>query len=135
MKKKELIEQLTAAKTLTTTVDIDKVIAMIQQLEQPTTITAELGSEIVTRIERCLDYNSDSLVDKDSAEFELDYDNRIRLDRVDIELDNIMEHITSIVDEYVVLEDDEDGCGPSEVDIMQSVNAGLGLNNSTEEAA
>lgn len=124
MKKKELIEQLTAAKTLTTTVDIDKVIAMIQQLEQPTTITAELGSEIVTRIERCLEHNSDDFIDTDSAEFELDYDNRIRLDRVNIELDNIMDHITSIVDEYVVLEDDEEDLQ------VESYNE-----NSTEEAA
>ena len=124
MKKQELIEQLTAAKTLTTTVDIDKVIAMIQQLEQPTTITAELGSEIVTRIERCLEHNSDDFIDMSSAEFELDYDNRIRLDRVNIELDNIMEHITSIVDEYVVLEDDGEDLQ------VESYNE-----NSTEEAA
>jgi hypothetical protein len=32
MKKKELIEQLTVAKQVTSTVDIDKVIAMIEQL-------------------------------------------------------------------------------------------------------
>lgn len=128
MKKQELIEQLTAAKTLTSTVDIDKVIEMIKQLEQPTTITSKLGSEIVTRIERCLDYNSDDFIDKDSAEFELNYNNQIELNSVEVNIQDMMEHITSIVDEYVELEDDDD-CGPSEVDIMQSVNAGLGLGN------
>lgn len=131
MKKQELIEQLNTAKTLTSTVDIDKMIEMIKQLETPTTITAELGSEIVTRIERCLDYNCGDLVDKKNAEFQFGYNGReVELVSVDIELDNIMEHITSIIDEYVVLEDDEDdGCGPSEDSIMQSVNTGLGLNN------
>ena len=107
MKKNELIEQLTAAKTLTSTVDIDKMIEMIKQLEAPTTITAELGSEIVSRIERCLDYNSNDLVDLDSAEFELNYDNRIELNRVDVNVYDIMEHITEIVDSYVTLEEEE----------------------------
>lgn len=106
MKKKELIEQLTAVKTLTSTVDIDKMIEMIKQLETPTTISSELGSEIVTRIERCLDYNSDNFIDKDSAEFELSYDNRIELNRVDVNVYNIMEHITEIVDSYVTLEEE-----------------------------
>ena len=106
MKKQELIEQLTAAKTLTSTVDIDKVIGMINQLETPATITGELGREIVDRIERCLDNNSNVLVNLDSAEFELNYDNRIELNSVDLNVYDIMEHITSIVDEYVVLEED-----------------------------
>ena len=126
MKKKELIEQLTVAKQVTSTVDIDKVIAMIEQLES-TTLTWKLGSEIVTRIERCLDNNSDNLVDLDSAEFELNYDNRIELNSVQINVDDIMEHITTIVDEYVELENEDDECGKSEEDIMKSVNQGLGL--------
>ena len=108
MKKVDLIEQLTAAKTLTSTVDIDKVIGMIKQLETPTTITSKLSREIVDRIERCLDNNSDDLVNLDSAEFELNYDNRIELSRVDGNVDNIMEHVTAIMDEYVVLEEDGD---------------------------
>jgi hypothetical protein len=107
MKKKELIEQLTVAKQVTSTVDIDKVIAMIEQLES-TTLTWKLGNEIVTRIERCLDNNSDNLVDLDSAEFELNHDNRIELNSVQVNVGDIMEHITTIVDEYVVLEEDED---------------------------
>jgi hypothetical protein len=107
MKKKELIEQLTVAKQVTSTVDIDKVIAMIEQLES-TTLDEKLGREIVDRIERCLDNNSSDLVDLDSAEFELNYDNRIELNSVQINVDDIMEHITSIVDEYVELEDDSE---------------------------
>jgi hypothetical protein len=135
MKKKELITQLTVAKQITSTVDIDKMIAMIEQLES-TTLTWRLGSEIVTRIERCLDNNSSDLVDLDSAEFELNYDNRIELNSVQINVDDIMEHITGIVDEYVELEDEDDECGKSEEEIMKSVNQGLGLepnNNSCAE--
>lgn len=110
MKKKELIEQLETAKTLSSTVDIDKVIALIKQIETPTTISAELGNEMVTRIERALDYNNNScrLVDLDSAEFELNYNNTIELVSVDVEIVSIMEHVTTIIDEYVELEDDDD---------------------------
>jgi len=110
MKKKELIEQLETAKTLSSTVDIDKVIALIKQIETPTKITAELGNEMVTRIERALDYNNNNcrLVDLDSAEFELNYNNTIELVSVNIEIDSIMEHVTDIIDGYVELENDED---------------------------
>jgi hypothetical protein len=129
MKKKELIEQLTVAKQVTSTVDIDKVIAMIEQLES-TTLTWRLGSEIVTRIERCLDHNSDNLVDLDSAEFELNYDNRIELNSVQINVDYIMEHITTIVDEYVVLEEDED---EGEIDpLVQTMQRLVDEENKTE---
>ena len=109
MRKQELIEQLTSAKTLTSTVDIDKVIEMIKQLETPTTITGELGREIVDRIERCLDNNSNSFVNEDSAEFRLSYSGReIELENVEIDIDAIMEHVTAIMDEYVMFEEDDD---------------------------
>ena len=104
MKKDEMIEQLKAAKTLTSTVDIDKMIEMLNQLEKPTTITAELGSEIIDRIERCLDRHSDDLVNLDSAEFELNYNNCVELIRVEVNVYEIIEHVTAIVDEYVELE-------------------------------
>ena len=108
MRKQELIEQLTSAKTLTSTVDIDKVIGMIKQLETPTTITGELGREIVDRIERCLDCNNENLVDLDSAEFEIDYNHTIRVTDIDVNVCEIMEHVTAIMDEYIVLEEDDE---------------------------
>ena len=130
MKKVDLIEQLTAAKTLTSTVDIDKVIEMIKQLETSTTITGELGREIVDRIERCLDNNSNDLVDLDSAEFELNYDNRIELNSVDLNVYDIIEHITAIVDEYVVLEEEED---KEEIDpLVQTMQRLVDEENKTE---
>ena len=134
MKKKELIEQLKAAKTLTSTVDIDKMIGMLNQLET-TTLNAELANEITNRIERALDHNCDDLFDKSSAEFDLDYDNRIQLTRVDVDVYSIIEHVVAIVDEYVELEDDEEDLqveaynenSVEEDDPLQAINKGLGL--------
>jgi len=115
MKKKELIEQLEIAKTLSSTVDIDKVIALIKQIETPTTISSELGNEMVTRINRALDYNNQNrLVDLDSAEFELNYNNTIELVSVNVDIDSIMEHVTDIIDEYVELEDEDVEEDPTE---------------------
>ena len=110
MKKNELIKQLETAKALSSTVDIDKVIALIKQIETPTTISADLGNEMVTRISRVLDYNNNNcrLVDLDSAEFELNYNNTVELISVNIEIDSIMEHVTDIIDGYVELEEDEE---------------------------
>jgi predicted restriction endonuclease len=100
MKKEELVKQLEAAKALSSQVDIDKVVELIKQLETPT-FTQELADEIANKIELCLDNNSDGLVDLDSAEFELNYDNRIELNRVDVCVSEIMEHIVAVMDDFV----------------------------------
>jgi predicted restriction endonuclease len=100
MKKAELVAQLETAKALSSQVDIDKVVELIKQLETPT-FTQELADEIANKIELCLDNNSDGLVDLDSAEFELNYDNRIELNRVDVSVSEIMEHIVAVIDDFV----------------------------------
>jgi predicted restriction endonuclease len=100
MKKEELVKQLEAAKALSSQVDIDKVVELIKQLETPT-FNQELADEIANKIELCLDNNSDGLVDLDSAEFELNYDNRIELNRVDVCVSEIMEHIVAVMDDFV----------------------------------
>jgi phosphoglucomutase len=108
MKKENLIAQLEGAKALSSQVDIDKVIALLDQLEPEIVvetklgITVDLAEEIANKIERSLDYNSDEFVDTDSAEFELDWNNVIRLNRVDVYVDNIMEHVTATLDGFVV---------------------------------
>jgi len=127
MKKEELVKQLEAAKTLSSQVDIDKVIVLINQIESGTKVglTQELADEIAGRIERCLDNNCDDLVDKDNAEFSIGYGNVIELDSCQINVYDTMDHITACLDEFIVEEDDE--CGPSENSVMQSINEGLGL--------
>jgi len=109
MKKEQLIAQLEGVKVLSTQVDIDKVIALIQQLESEKKggLTQELAEEIAERIESSLDNNSSDLVDTDSAEFSLNYDNRIELDRADINVSEIMDHVASVLNRFIKEEEDE----------------------------
>jgi hypothetical protein len=110
MKKENVIEQLNAAKTLSSQVDIDKVIALIEQItpEVKIGITQELAEEIAERIERTLDYNSNDLVDKDNITFEIAYGNTIEIDDASINIRDVMDHITACLDEFVVEKDDEE---------------------------
>ena len=111
MKKEQLIAQLEGVKVLSTQVDIDKVIALIQQLESEKKggLTQELAEEIADRIERSLDNNSmNDLVDCDSAEFEINYDNRVELIAADVNVSGIMDHVTACLDEFVKEEQDEE---------------------------
>jgi hypothetical protein len=105
MKKEHLIEQLETAKVLSSTVDIDKVIELIKQIETGG-LTPILVDKISEKIERVMDYNSRSLVDLDSAEFELDYNNTIRLTDIDVNVYEIMDHVNAVLDEFMVEEDD-----------------------------
>ena len=108
MKKEELVAQLQAANTLSSTVDIDKIIALIEQItpEKQTGITQELADEISCKIECCLDRNSDELVDKDDVTFSIDYGNTISIDDINIDVHGVMDHITDILSEFVEEEDD-----------------------------
>jgi len=104
-----LIAQLEGVKVLSTQVDIDKVIALIQQLETKTKggLTQDLAEEIAERIESTLDNNSSDLVDCDSAEFSLNYDNRIELDSADINVSEIMDHVASVLNRFIKEEEEE----------------------------
>ena len=103
MKKENVIEQLNAAKSLSSTVDIDKVIELINQItpETKTGITQELAEEIAERIERTLDYNSGDLVDKNNITFDIAYGNTIEVDDASINVSETMDHITDILSEFV----------------------------------
>ena len=113
MKKADLIAQLEGAKALTSVVSIDNVIALIQQLDPEVRVEKELGmsqelaDQIADQIERCFDYNSSSLVDYDSAEFELNYRNEISLTNVDIDVREIMEHVNATLESFIIEEDPE----------------------------
>ena len=109
MKKEQLIAQLEGVKVLSTQVDIDKVIALIQQLESEKKggLTRDLAEDIANRIERTLDHNSSYLVDCDSAEFELNYDNRIELNCADVNVSEIMDHVCSCLNRFVTEEEEE----------------------------
>ena len=113
MKKEQLISQLEGAKALTSVVSIDNVIALIQQLDPEVRIekvlgmSQELAEEVAEKIERCLDYNSNSLIDFDSAEFELSYRNEISLTSADVDVREIMDHVTASLEAFIIEEDED----------------------------
>ena len=115
MKKAELVAQLEGAKALTSVVSIDNVIALIQALDPEVRVekvlgmSQELAEEVANKIEKSLDYNSNSLIDFDSAEFELNYRNEISLTSADVNVSEIMEHVTAALDEFIMEEDEEEG--------------------------
>jgi hypothetical protein len=108
MKKEELVAKLQGCKEYTNTVSIDFVLAALGMLEEPKAksgITQELADEIANRIERCLDRNCDDLVDKENITFEIVYGNQLEIDDAQIDVYGAMNHITAILDEFVVEED------------------------------
>jgi hypothetical protein len=106
MTKETLVAQLEAAKSLSSQVDIDKVVELIKRIETPTQFTQELADEIANKIERCLDNNSDDLVNKDDATFDIGYGNVIEIDDIQIDVYETMRHITDVIDSFVNEEDD-----------------------------
>ena len=130
MKKAELVAKLQGCKEYTNTVSIDFVLTALGMLEEPkakTGLTQELAEEIADRIERTLDYNATDLVDKDDVTFNISYGNVIEVDDASINVGETMEHIIACLDGFIVGEDEDDECGPSENNVMQSINEGLGL--------
>jgi hypothetical protein len=99
---------------LSSQVDIIKVIALLEQLEPEVQvekvfgITQELADRIEERIQRTLDYNSDGLVDKDSACFEINYNNQLELAQVDINVYDIMGHVNAVLEEFIVAEEEDE---------------------------
>ena len=111
MKREELIQKLEVVKDHSPVVSIDKVIALIQQLgpeviaEKQVKLTPAVAGQIAKEIEKVLYYNSSDLVDTSSAEFELDYDNKISLTGASIEVYRIMDHIDLVLTKFT---DDDD---------------------------
>jgi hypothetical protein len=138
MKKAELVAQLEAAKALTSVVSIDNVIALIQSLdpevrvEKVFGITEELAENIADKIERSLDYNSNSLIDFDSAEFELSYRNEISLTSADVNVRDIMEHVAAAFDEFIMEEDAEEGV-ITDVDPETQIEAQIEAEQASQE--
>ena len=89
----------------------------------------EIWQNILDKIERALDYAGDDIVVKDSAEFVINYGNTLELDRIDIDVCEIMEHIKEAIDEFVIVEEDEDDdiVELEKGDVMEDINKGLGL--------
>ena len=126
MKKEELVNRLETFKILTSTVDIDKVIELINELElpKPTTLSSELIEELSKRIERCLDHNSEDLVDKENITFNINYGNVIEVEDAYINVYEVMEHITAVLEEYEDQGPEFDSAGFSVADRFQDEDEG-----------
>jgi hypothetical protein len=129
MKKEELLAKLEVAKEVTSVVSIDLIISALNELEVPKAksgITQELADEIANRIERCLDHNADDLVDKDNITFEIQFGNQLEIDEACIDVGETMEHITAVLDGFIVGEDeDENETGHT----LPGFEEGIGLDN------
>ena len=110
MKKEELVAKLEVAKEVTSVVSIDLMLAALGMLEEtkPTGITQELADDICNKIERCLDYNADDLVDKDNVTFNIGYGNVIEIDDAQIDTYEVMKHISDVLDDFVIEDEEED---------------------------
>ena len=122
MTKENLIEQLEGVKSVTSTVDIDKMIKLIELIEPPkaTTLSSEMIEDISNRIELCLDHNNEDLVDKDQVTFDISYGNQLEVEDVYVDVYKIMQHVTAILEEYESVDEPND---------LVTIEKGLDLDN------
>jgi len=102
MKKEDLIAQLVGAKSLTSVVSMDSMLELLEAMEpeavaDPTIITEDLIEDIMNQIESRLENASSDLVDLESAELDLNYDNRIEVVRANIDVYAVMQEIESVL--------------------------------------
>ena len=125
MKKSELIAKLEGAKELTSVVSIDLVLAALGMLEDEAPKGFSLkGAQfelLMDKIQEAVD-NMDrrDLVDKSSAEFELDWNNCISLNDVDIDTSYIYNEIRESLEELVEADEEEE----EEDDLPQQILSG-----------
>ena len=111
MKKNELVAQLEAAKALTSVVSIDNVIELILSLEEEKKGFSLKGAQfemLMDKIQQAVD-NMDrrELVDRESAEFELDWNNVVSLSDVGVDFDYVYNSIREELEELIEEEEEE----------------------------
>jgi hypothetical protein len=100
MKKSQVVESL--KNQMDSFYSLEQVIKIVESIEDETSIiTKETLSELVDNIRQVLDRNSDKLIDKDSAEFEINYDNRIELSFAEVDIDCIIDYIEACIEECI----------------------------------
>ena len=102
MTKAELVAKLEVVKDHSPVVSIDKMIALIQQLEETKIVefkmTNAMFDNIMETVENAVNSVSDFIVDKDGVEFELDYNNQILVTDVPVATDTIVDEIRRALD-------------------------------------
>jgi len=111
MTKAEVIAALEGIKDMTSVVSIHSMLEMLDKIEPEVTETKVFGinqdvlDAISNDIENCLDRRSYDLVDNDTAEFEINYNNQLELTNVDVRVDNIMEHVNACLEKFLMEEE------------------------------
>ena len=98
MNKQQTIETL--QKQLPSFYSLEQVISIINGIEDNNTLNDDSIQAIMKSISRSL-HDSSELVDHNSVEFELDYDNRIQLSNVDVDIDKILEIVEEELNDCV----------------------------------
>jgi len=114
MKKNELIAKLEGAKELTSVVSIDLVLTALGMLEDETpqpkgfSFKPSQFDMLMDKIQLAVD-NMDrrELVDRSSAEFELDWNNCISLNDVEVDFDYVYNSIREELEELIEDEEEE----------------------------
>jgi hypothetical protein len=110
MKVEELINLLNEAKALSSQVDIDKMIELLNGLEgtgSRASISESALEDFITEVENTLDrLDSDDIVHYHSAELEMDGYNTVSLRHVDIDLSDIGSTIRDLMIEQFEIKAD-----------------------------
>jgi hypothetical protein len=114
MTKETLVAQLEGAKTLSSQVDIDKVIELLNQLVPEQVVrtefkmTPEAFESFIDKVNDAVDgLTTDRAVDRDSATFGISYNNQIELEDVDIDIDYIQNSIREDLERTIEIIEDE----------------------------
>ena len=96
---------------------VEQVINLIERIEEKensisTKKLEELQSNIINRIHNL---GADEVVDYDSAEFNIGYNNRVEIEDINVNIDNLTDIIENVIQEYIEeLNQDEEEQSSSE---------------------
>jgi hypothetical protein len=116
MTKETLVAQLEGAKVLSSQVDIDKVIELLNQLVPEQVVrtefkmTPEAFESFIDKVNDAVDgLRSDSVAIAESASFGISYNNQVELEDIDIDTDYIQNSIREELERTIeIIEDEED---------------------------
>lgn len=102
MNKQQTIETL--QKQLPSFYSLEQVINIISSIEDNnSTLNDDSIQMIIKSIRRSL-IDSNDLIDRDSAEFEINYNNQIELSNVDVDIESILEIVAEELNEFTEAE-------------------------------
>ena len=114
MTKETLVAQLEGAKVLSSQVDIDKVIELLNQLVPEQVVrtefkmTLEAFESFIDKVNDAVDgLRSNRAVFRESATFGISYNNQVELEDVDIDIDYIQNSIREDLENSIEIIEDE----------------------------